>query len=153
MVEATSSSCSSESPGDGMSCSRECAKIVQRIRKARGITSLLQKVIVSKQQRNDELKLKASHGAASFAISQKNMSEYWLQGMAAKHQRTLQKYHGRRTAETAPRWKLLLSSRYDLQILTHLFIILTYLYIIYIYTVYDNMMLREAKQHTHTHAH
>lgn len=102
MLEEISSNCSSESPGDGISCKRACTNIVQRIRSAKGITSLLQKDIVSKQQRKEDVKLKASHGAASLAISQKNISEYWLQGKAARHQRILQKYHGSRTAETAP---------------------------------------------------
>ena len=102
MLDEICCSCSSESPGDGISCSRACTRTVHRMRSASGMTSLLQNVIVSKQQRKDEVKLKASHGAASSAISQKNISEYWLQGRAARHQRTLQKYHGRRTAETAP---------------------------------------------------
>lgn len=76
MLEEMSSSCSSESPGEGISCKRACTSMVQRIRSAKGITSRLQKVIVSKQHKNDEVKLKASHGAASLAISQKNISEY-----------------------------------------------------------------------------
>eukprot|EP00437_Effrenium_voratum_P032625 CAMPEP_0181482458 /NCGR_PEP_ID=MMETSP1110-20121109/44866_1 /TAXON_ID=174948 /ORGANISM="Symbiodinium sp., Strain CCMP421" /LENGTH=145 /DNA_ID=CAMNT_0023608039 /DNA_START=316 /DNA_END=754 /DNA_ORIENTATION=+ len=84
---------------------------VQRIRSATGITSLLQNVMVSKQQRKDDVKLKDSQGAASLAISQKNISEYWLQGSAARHQSTLQKYQGRSMAEIAQLHRLFLEAK------------------------------------------